>query len=123
MSYLHSENWRIGLASSSPMNVIQGVLKVLDLERYFDHVASAAALRFGKPHPEVYINTADALGVSPLQCIAIEDSVNGMLAAKSAQMKTVVVPESSDWESPRWVLADAQWRSLLELPDHALFKP
>ncbi|MGR5145740.1 hexitol phosphatase HxpB [Photobacterium alginatilyticum] len=106
---------KIALASSSPMRLIQSTLEALSLESKFSAVLSAEHLRYGKPHPEVYINAADELGVAPQVCIAFEDSVNGLLAAKSAQMKGIAVPEKAYADDARWAIADRKLSSLHEV--------
>ncbi|KLV03467.1 2-deoxyglucose-6-phosphatase [Photobacterium aquae] len=106
---------KIALASSSPMQLITSTLAALSLEDKFSAVLSAETLRYGKPHPEVYINAADALGVAPQHCIAFEDSVNGLLAAKAAQMKGIAVPDAAYANDPRWAIADKKLNSLLEV--------
>lgn len=106
---------KIALASSSPMRLIESTLQTLSLEEKFAAVLSAEHLRYGKPHPEVYINAADALGVPPQACVAFEDSVNGLLAAKAAQMKGIAVPEAHFAEDARWAIADRKLCSLNEV--------
>lgn len=106
---------KIALASSSPMRLIQATLEALSLESKFSAVLSAEHLRYGKPHPEVYINAADALGVAPQACVAFEDSVNGLLAAKAAQMKGIAVPEKAYADDARWAIADHKLSSLHEV--------
>ncbi|MGF1724010.1 hexitol phosphatase HxpB [Photobacterium nomapromontoriensis] len=106
---------KIALASSSPMRLIMTTLEALSLENKFSVILSAEHLRFGKPHPEVYINAADALGIPPQACVAFEDSVNGLLAAKAAQMKGIAVPEPTVINDPRWAIADCKLNSLLEV--------
>ncbi|WP_086980944.1 hexitol phosphatase HxpB [Vibrio aphrogenes] len=111
---------KIALASSSPMVLIQAVLQALELEDVFEAVLSAEGLPYGKPHPEVYLNAAQALGVSPLDCVALEDSFTGLLAAKSAQMKTIVIPEASHREQARFVIADYKLDSLEHISEALL---
>jgi len=60
------------------------------------------------------------LGVEPQRCVAIEDSFVGLLAAKAAQMKTIVVPESSMADQKHFVIADRQLASLEELTQELL---
>ena len=108
-------NLRIGLASSSPMRLIKSTLKALDLTDIFDVVVSAETLPYGKPHPEVYLNAAAKLNVLPSECVAFEDSFNGLLAAKSALMRTCVIPEASSFDEPKWIIADCCRISLCEL--------
>ncbi|RWX57075.1 hexitol phosphatase HxpB [Photobacterium chitinilyticum] len=106
---------KIALASSSPMRLIRATLEALSLESKFSAVLSAEHLRYGKPHPEVYINAADELGVPPQACVAFEDSVNGLLAAKAAQMKGIAVPEKAYADDARWAIADKKLSSLHEV--------
>ena len=106
---------KIGLASASPMSMITTVVSLFELHPYFVTLSSAEKLPFSKPHPQVYLNAAKALGVDPLHCLAIEDSVNGMVAAKAARMRVFTVPalEQTDW--PVWALADSKLPSLSAL--------
>ncbi|SEQ49353.1 sugar-phosphatase [Rosenbergiella nectarea] len=103
---------KIGLASASPISMITTVVSLFELTPYFITLSSAEALPYSKPHPQVYLNAAKALGVDPLHCLAIEDSVNGMVAAKAARMKVFTVPahEQSEWSV--WALADLKLPSL-----------
>jgi sugar-phosphatase len=55
----------------------------------FDALASAEKLPYSKPHPQVYLDCAAKLGVDPLACVALEDSVNGMIASKAARMRSM----------------------------------
>ena len=105
----------MAVASSSPMRLIQSTLHDLGLSSYFEHQLSAEQLAHGKPHPEVYLNAAKSLGLDPTHCLAFEDSFNGLLAAKSARMKTVVVPESHAQKEAHWIIADKQCQSLDEI--------
>lgn len=108
--------YRVGIATSSPMELVEVVLPKLQLPAAPDAVASAGTLPYGKPHPEVYLNCATALKVHPLQCVAFEDSFNGMIAAKAARMKCIVVPAPADFDAPKWQAAD------LKLPNLSAFK-
>ena len=108
------QNYRIGLATSSPMELVEVVLPKIKTSKAFDTVSSAGELPFGKPHPQVYINCAASLGTSPVQCIAFEDSFNGFIAAKAARMKCIVVPSPGDFEARKWDAADLKLRSLTD---------
>lgn len=82
----------VGLASASPLHMLEKVLTMFDLRDSFDALASAEKLPYSKPHPQVYLDCAAKLGVDPLTCVALEDSVNGMIASKAARMRSIVVP-------------------------------
>lgn len=122
LDYFQQKDFKIGLASSSPMRLIQSVINHLDIKDYFQAVSSAEFESYGKPHPAVYLACAKSLGSSPLDCIAFEDSVTGMVAAKAARMKTVVVPEAHRRNDSRYALADLKLDSLLEFNDTLLAK-
>ncbi|EMG3682896.1 MULTISPECIES: hexitol phosphatase HxpB [Serratia] len=109
----------IGLASASPLHMQRQVLKMFDLEGYFDQLVSAEYLPYSKPHPEVYLIAAERLGSDPLRCITLEDSFNGMIATKAARMRSIVIPAAEYRHDPRWALADHQLETLEQLtPAH-----
>jgi sugar-phosphatase len=117
LDYFRGKDFKIGLASSSPMRLIQSALDHLDIQPYFHAIYSAEFEPYGKPHPAVYLACAKALNSNPLHCLAFEDSVTGMIAAKAARMKTVVVPEAHKRTDTRYALADLKLDSLLEFGD------
>lgn len=110
-----AEGLKIGLASASPLHMLEKVLTMFDLREQFDALASAELLPYSKPHPQVYLDCAAKLGVSPLACVALEDSVNGMVASKAARMRSIVVPEHANAADPRYALADVKLASLEQL--------
>ncbi len=83
----------LAVASSSPMRVINFVLDMFSLNDYFAVVVSGECTENGKPHPDIYLETARLLGVEPQECLAIEDSINGVLSAKAAGMTCIAVPD------------------------------
>lgn len=105
----------VGLASASPLHMLEKVLTMFDLRDSFDALASAEKLPYSKPHPQVYLDCAAKLGVDPLTCVALEDSVNGMVASKAARMRSIVVPAKEDQHDPRFALANFKLSSLTEL--------
>lgn len=107
-----AEGLKIGLASASPLHMLERVLAMFNLRDYFDAVVSAEALPYSKPHPQVYLNAAAQLGIDPLNCVTLEDSVNGMIATKAARMRSIAIPASEFASDPRWALADVKLSSL-----------
>ncbi|MCS2147706.1 hexitol phosphatase HxpB [Scandinavium manionii] len=116
-----SQGLKIGLASASPLHMLEKVLAMFDLREQFDALASAEKLQYSKPHPQVYLDCAAKLGVDPLTCVALEDSVNGMIASKAARMRSIVVPEHENQADPRYVLANVKLSSLEQLTTEHLF--
>ncbi|TDN64387.1 hexitol phosphatase HxpB [Scandinavium goeteborgense] len=116
-----SQGLKVGLASASPLHMLEKVLAMFDLREQFDALASAEKLQYSKPHPQVYLDCAAKLGVDPLTCVALEDSVNGMIASKAARMRSIVVPEHENQADPRYVLANVKLSSLEQLTPEHLF--
>lgn len=117
VSFVRQKQVKIALASSSSLPIIQAALQKLDLTDIFTAIYSAESETWGKPHPGVYLTTANKLQVAPQNCLALEDSLNGVLAAKSAQMKCIAIPEPLQRDNPKFAIADAILDSLEELSD------
>jgi len=90
---LKSSNYLLAVASSSPLRVINYVMDKFCLNHYFSAVVSGECTDNGKPHPDIYLETARLLGVAPEECVAIEDSINGVLSAKASAMYCIAVPD------------------------------
>src|SRR5690606_39654831 len=97
---------------SSPARMIHSLVEHFGLGAYFDLICSADEVRYGKPHPDVFLLAAERLGADPLDCLVFEDSVNGMVAAKAARMTVAVVPDFRQAGDPRFALADLKLTSL-----------
>lgn len=115
LDFIRSKNVRIALASTSAMVLINAVIEKLKLENYFEVIHSAEFEDYGKPHPGVYITTANKLDIKPQFCVAIEDSFNGILAVKAARMKCIAIPERELIHDKRLGIADVVLSSLHEM--------
>jgi mannitol-1-/sugar-/sorbitol-6-/2-deoxyglucose-6-phosphatase len=107
---------RLALASSSPMRLISAVLSMGGLEDRFDVVLTAEEETHGKPDPAVYLRAAERLGARADRCLAIEDSLAGIRAAKAAGMVCIAVPELPAEEAEE-AGADLVLRSLEEVDE------
>ena len=103
-----AEGWRLGLASSSPMRLIEATLDTFGLGSRFEVRRSAEHEKLGKPHPDVYRSTLHEMGVDARGAIAIEDSANGVASAMAAGMRCVAIPEPAHRDDPRFEAAT--WR-------------
>jgi len=119
-AYFKERNFRIGLATSSPLSLVDEVVEKLGIGHFLEAIASAEHLPYGKPHPQVYMDCAQALGVNPLDCCCFEDSFNGLVAAKAARMKCVVIPTPDQYDLAKWGAADLKLQSLADF-DLSLF--
>ncbi len=84
--------WTIGLASSSNRELIDRVLEAGGFTELFGAAVSSEEVAGGKPRPDVYLEAARRLGVEPENCVAIEDSHNGIRSAKAAGMACIAIP-------------------------------
>ncbi len=115
LEYFKNAGMRLALASSSAMRLIKATVNKLNIESYFELLVSAEHETYGKPHPGVFIRTADTLNARHERCLVIEDSFNGILAAKSARMKCLAVPDPAHYDDNRLAIADWKLRSLVDL--------
>jgi HAD superfamily hydrolase (TIGR01509 family) len=92
---LHAAGYRMALASSADPSVIAENVNALSLGRFFEAIVSGTQVPRGKPAPGVFIETARRLLLSPERCLVVEDSRNGLLAAKAAGMACAVIPCAS----------------------------
>jgi len=106
------KDFKIGLATSSPVQLIELIKDKLGIRSIIQASCSAQHLPYAKPHPQVYLDCAYALHLSPLACICFEDSVYGMIAAKAARMTCVVVPAADHMKLEHWGAADLKLSSL-----------
>lgn len=109
---LKSNGFKIGLATNSPYKIIPVVLKKAGIAEYFDSIYSAEFVELGKPDPAIYLMTSKKLGIHPENCIVIEDSYSGMLAAKKAGMKVVAFTNGN--QNVNISLADYKIESFLK---------
>lgn len=112
LKFLKDRGIKVGLGTSSYERLIRFNLKQLELEQYFDFTHSAEKELYGKPHPAVYLSCAEALNVPPLECLVIEDSFTGVLAAKAARMDVVAIPEKTHEPDQRLIIADYQFEDM-----------
>ena len=115
LTLIKESGYKIGLASSSPLSLIETVINKTGLKEIFSVISSAEFLPLGKPHPQVYLNCAAELGSHPTECFCIEDSFNGLIAAKAARMKCIIVPNHQDFENQKWYAADLKLTSLSDI--------
>lgn len=83
----------LAVASSSPLRVIEFVLKKFDLKKFMKVIVSGDCVKKGKPGPDIYLTTSRRLSIPPEECIVIEDSINGVRSAKQAGMYCIAVPD------------------------------
>lgn len=100
--------WPLGLASSSPRELIEVVLDRAGLQPFFKVVLSTEEVPRGKPAPDVYLEATRRLAVDPGRSVAVEDSTNGIRSAVAAGMRVIAIPRPQYPPDPNALATAAQ---------------
>lgn len=95
LEFLKKNNIKLGIATSSNPYLTNPVLSHNKIADFFDQICYTSQVGKGKDFPDIYLYTAEKLGVSPSECIVFEDIPEGIQSAKQAGMKTVAVYDKS----------------------------
>lgn len=117
LDYLHGAGITCAITSSSPMERIRRYLSFHGLDTWFDRLCSGHDVRRGKPAPDIYLHGAASLGFPPEECLALEDSPTGILAAHRAGCVTVMIPDLDQPDADTEKLLHAKADSLLDIID------
>lgn len=93
--YLKEKGIICAIATASPVERSQRYLEKTGILSYFDRIISARNMKEGKPSPDVYQYAVNELGLKPEECLAVEDSPNGVLSASRAGLKVIMVPDQT----------------------------
>lgn len=98
------------IATATDLERTAKYLKLTGLEGYFDRLISATEVPEGKPSPDIYLYACEQLGLPPEDCLAVEDSPNGVLSAYRAGCRVVMVPDQTkpDEELRKYLYAEAE---------------
>ncbi len=91
LKQLKEAGFRLALASSTHLELVERVLKENGIRHYFEAVVSGEQFKKSKPDPEIYLYTAGQLKLKPEECLAVEDSTIGITAAHRAGLKIAAV--------------------------------
>jgi HAD superfamily hydrolase (TIGR01509 family) len=81
----------LGVASGSERAVVEAVLQIKNLRRFFPTVVTSSEIKRGKPAPDIFLRTAELMGVAPGDCCVIEDSKPGVAAGLAAGMQAIAI--------------------------------
>ncbi len=96
LPWLKEQGICTAIATATDMERTNRYLDMLGIKPYFDKLISATMVKEGKPSPDIYLYACEQLGKSPSECIAVEDSPNGVLSAYRAGCKVVMVPDQTE---------------------------
>ena len=102
---LNAGGWLQALGTSAPWGNVEAIFDVLPVRQYFDALMSADQVAHGKPHPDVFLAAASALGVEPAECLVIEDAPAGVEAARRAGMRSIAVQTTHPRLEGDWTVA------------------
>lgn len=95
LTYLHEKKIMTAIATATDPERANHYLNMTELSGYFDRIISATMVDEGKPSPKVYTYACEQLGLSPGECVAVEDAPNGIRSAYGAGMQVIMVPDLS----------------------------
>lgn len=115
MEYLHRQQYKICIGSSTPRPQVQRYLDSIDYEKHFDAVITGDLIENGKPAPDIFLLCAETLGLRAEECLVVEDSRNGVTAGHAAGCFVVGIPDL-DSLTPVREKMDAELSSLRRIP-------
>lgn len=114
LAFLQKKQIRTAIATSSPIGRTKKYLSSVHLENEFDAIVSGYMVEHGKPEPDIYVYAARQLGLEPENCIVLEDSPAGILAAYRAGCMPVMIPDLDEPDEETRKLLFAQAESLVQ---------
>ena len=116
--YLKKNGYKMALATSSPKPKLNMQLKIHNLEEVFDAIVCGDDVTVSKPNPEIFLKSAEKLGVSPDECIVIEDSPAGIMAGYNAGMTSFHVEDLKKADEEIIQYSDKQFKNLIEVREY-----
>lgn len=90
---LHQKGIKMAIATANSEQIVRAVLRIYELDSYISMIASCCEVKKAKPSPEVYLAAAKKIGVNPKDCLAFEDTLEGVRSAKAAKMTAYAIHE------------------------------
>lgn len=115
LEWLRRENIPAALATSTPRDTAMGYLKEAGVDGFFSAAVFGPEVPKAKPAPDIFLAAAEALRVEPKRCVVLEDSPNGLKAAKAAGCTAIVIPDLTPAPEKRENLWDAKADTLLDV--------
>lgn len=115
LDYLSAHGIQTAVATATSPARAEEYLKQVGLYNRFDKIICASMVENGKPKPDVYLYACEQIGKKPEECIAVEDSPNGVRAAVDAGIRTIMVPDLSKPEGETAEIITAQADSLFDI--------
>ncbi len=117
LSFLETVDIKCSIASTAPKEMIKAMVKAMKIANHFQEFFTSEDCEYGKPHPQVFIDAIEHFDVEPSKTLIIEDSLNGVQAAKSAGATCIAVPEPQLRSHVGFQIADYVVSDLFEAID------
>lgn len=112
LNYLRSHSFKIAVATVTDRKHTEMYLNRINALDYFDEIVCGDMVKNGKPELDIYLTAAEALGLRPNECAALEDSPNGIISAKRAGCRVIMIPDLSQPDDKIMSQLDAVYESL-----------
>lgn len=96
LEYLKEKNYKIAVATATDLERTKMYLNKIGIFEYFHKIICGSMVENGKPQPDIYLKACEELELEPKECIALEDSPNGILSAHRAGCKPIMIPDLSE---------------------------
>lgn len=110
--YLKQNGYKIAVATATDLKRTTAYLTRIGIFDYFDKIICASMVKNGKPEPDIYLKASEELGFLPKECIALEDSPNGIISAHRAGCIPIMIPDLSEPDDELLKLCEARLDSL-----------
>lgn len=112
LDFLKENDYLIAVATATDRERAEHYLKKIDAYKYFNAVICGDMVKNGKPEPDIYITASCGLGIAPEECVAFEDSPNGIKSAYSAGCKVIMIPDLTQPDDSIKSMLDGVYESL-----------
>lgn len=118
LAFLRQHKIKTAVATSSNRENALHLLNSAQVANYFDYILCGDEVTKSKPEPEIFLKTAEKLSCTPQNCLVLEDSPKGILAAHRAGMKVILIPDMAEVDETTKNLAMTTLHSLSEVADY-----
>lgn len=118
LEFLKRNGYKIAVATATDPKRTKAYLSRINIYQYFDIITCASEVSNGKPEPDIYLLAAERLGLKPCECLALEDSPNGITSAYRAGCHPVMIPDLSEPDEDLLKICDARLDSLDKVIDY-----
>jgi len=99
LKLLYDKGLTLGIATSNSRELVDCMLANHGIRKYFSNIRTSCEVEKGKPYPDVYLKVAEDMGIEPCRCLVFEDTLSGVMAAKSAGMRVFAMADELSLES------------------------